>query len=175
MGISFVACHSSFDLHPLDWPTTIVFHFWKELNKEMCWIKLMAELTRSWEKKAWFELDSSLWLCDGPAHCFSLGEGAWFTAKNLLKSPVDLKKKNLLVISWWFYQTVNVLKMPRSRSVFSFRNSQGKLGVHNPLTPGKYTIYFTFSSTRKTWLNSALNIPFVTRFPSSEYDPFLMC
>ena len=65
-----------------------------------------------------------------------------------LKSPVF----------WWFYQTVNVLKMPRSRSVFSFRNSQGKLGVHNPLTPGKYAVYFTFSSTRKTWLNSALSL-----------------
>ena len=48
--------------------------------------------------------------------------------------------------------------MPRSRSVFSFRNSQGKLGVHNPLTPGKYAVYFTFSSTRKTWLNSALSL-----------------
>ena len=56
------------------------------------------------------------------------------------------------------YQTVNALKMPRSRSVFSFRNSQGKLGVHNPLTPGKYAVYFTFSSTRKTWLNSALSL-----------------
>ena len=61
-------------------------------------------------------------------------------------------------ICWWFYQTVNVSKMPRSRSVFSFRNSQGKLGVHNPLTPGKYAVYFTFSSTRKTWLNSALSL-----------------
>ena len=61
-------------------------------------------------------------------------------------------------VFWWFYQTVNVLKMPRSRSVFSFRNSQGKLGVHNPLTPGKYAVYFTFSSTRKTWLNSALSL-----------------
>ena len=58
-------------------------------------------------------------------------------------------------VFWWFYQTVNVLKMPRSRSVFSFRNSQGKLGVQNPLTPGKYAVYFTFSSTRKTWLNSS--------------------
>ena len=48
--------------------------------------------------------------------------------------------------------------MPNSRSVFSFRNSQGKLGVHNPLTPGKYAVYFTFSSTRKTWLNSALSL-----------------
>ena len=53
---------------------------------------------------------------------------------------------------------VNVLKMPRSRYVFSFRNSRGKLGVHNPLTPGKYAVYFTFSSTRKTWLNSALSL-----------------
>ena len=61
-------------------------------------------------------------------------------------------------VFWWFYQTVNALKMPRSRSVFSFRNSQGKLGVHNPLTPGKYAVYFTFSSTRKTWLNSALSL-----------------
>ena len=61
-------------------------------------------------------------------------------------------------VFWWFYQTVNVLKMPRSRSVLSFRNSQGKLGVHNPLTPGKYAVYFTFSSTRKTWLNSALSL-----------------
>ena len=61
-------------------------------------------------------------------------------------------------VFWWFYQTVNVLKMPRSRSVFSFRNSQGKLGVHNLLTPGKYAVYFTFSSTRKTWLNSALSL-----------------
>ena len=68
-----------------------------------------------------------------------------FTAK---KSPVF----------WWYYQTVKVLKMPRSRPVFSFRNSQGKLGVHNPLTPGKYAVYFTFSSTRKTWLNSALSL-----------------
>ena len=48
--------------------------------------------------------------------------------------------------------------MPRSRSVFSFRNSQGKLSVPNPLTPGKYAVYFTFSSTRKTWLNSALSL-----------------
>ena len=68
-----------------------------------------------------------------------------FTAK---KSPVF----------WWFYQTVNVFKMPRSRPVFSFRNSQGKLGVHNPLTPGKFAVYVTFSSTRKTWLNSALSL-----------------
>ena len=58
-------------------------------------------------------------------------------------------KKSL--VFWWFYQTVNVY-------VFSFRNSQGKLGVHNPLTPGKYAVYFTFSSTRKTWLNSALSL-----------------
>ena len=35
------------------------------------------------------------------------------------------------------YRTVNVLKMPRSRYVISFRNSRGKLGVHNPVTPGK--------------------------------------
>ena len=48
--------------------------------------------------------------------------------------------------------------MPRSRYVFSFRNSRGKLGVHNPLTPGKYAVYFTFSSRRKTWLNSALSL-----------------
>ena len=61
-------------------------------------------------------------------------------------------------VFWWFYQTVNVLKMPRSRPVFSFRNSQGKLGVHNPLTPGKFAVYVTFSSTRKTWLNSALSL-----------------
>ena len=42
-----------------------------------------------------------------------------------------------------------VMKMPRSRYVISFRNSRGKLGVHNPLTPGKYAVYFTFSSRRK--------------------------
>ena len=96
----------------------------------------------------------------------------------------DLTHGKKSPIFWGFYQTVNVLKMPRSRSVFSFRNSQGKLGVHNPLTPGKYAVYFTFSSTWKTWLNSAFslvkgtfyqtvniskeNIAFVTRFPTSE-------
>ena len=74
------------------------------------------------------------------------------------QSSVDLRHGTKSPVFWWFYQTVNVLKMPRSRSVFSFRNSQGKLGVHNPLTPGKYAVYFTFSSTRKTWLNSALSL-----------------
>ena len=77
--------------------------------------------------------------------------------RNLIRSCKS-KHGTKSPVFWWFHQTVNVLKMPRSRSVFSFRNSQGKLGVHNPLTPGKYAVYFTFSSTRKTWLNSALSL-----------------
>ena len=68
------------------------------------------------------------------------------TAKNHLFSGTFTERFN------------NVLKMPRSRYVFSFRNSRGKVGVHNPLTPGKYAVYFTFSSRRKTWLNSALSL-----------------
>ena len=30
--------------------------------------------------------------------------------------------------------------------------------VKSGVTPRKYAVYFTFSSTRKTWLNSALSL-----------------